>query len=171
MKTRLFIISLSLIWLMGTSCQKNEFDVKSPDVDQFVNILKSGNYFEKVGYDLPDFSDKHIERLLFYLNDTTRLDEFPSNPVSSKYTNPKILCECLLWTIDGIRFGTKYPSLEPCLIDTSTYSDLTGYPRVSGRKLIEISNLYINWYNEYKKNPTETLKKKNLFENTPYKWN
>ena len=170
MKTRLFIISLSLFWLMGTSCHKDEFDAKSPDVDQFVGILISGDYFEKVGYDLPDFSDKHIEQLLFYLNDTTRLDEFPSNPVSSKYTNPKILCECLLWTIDGIRFGSKCPSLEPCLIDTSTYSDLKGYPRVSGKKLIEISNLYINWYNEYKKNPTETLKKKNLFENTPFKW-
>jgi len=42
MKTKLFIISLSLIWLMGTSCQKDEFDLKSPDVDQFVSILKSG---------------------------------------------------------------------------------------------------------------------------------
>lgn len=156
---------------MGTSCQKNEFDVKSPDVDQFVSILKSGNYFEEVGYDLPDFSVKHIERLLFYLKDTTSLKMFPVNPISSKYTNPKILCECLFWTIDGIRFGSKCPSLEPCLIDTSTYSHLTGYTRVSGKKLIEISNLYINWYNEYKKNPTEALKKKNLFENTPYKWN
>lgn len=171
MKTKLFIISLSLIWLMGTSCQKDEFDVKSPDVDKFVSILKSGNYFEKVGYDLPDFSDKHIERLLSYLKDTTSLNEFPTHPLSSKYTNPKILNECLFWTIDGIRFGNKYPSLEPCLIDTSTYSDLTGYTRVSGEKLIEISDLYINWYKEYKKNPTETMKKKDLFENTPYKWN
>ena len=171
MKTKLLIISLSVIWLMVTSCQKDEFDMKSPDVDQFVSILKSGNYFEKVGYDLPNFSDKHIERLLFYLKDTTSLNEFPTHPLSSKHTNPKILCECLFWTIDGIRLGSKYPSLEPCLLDTSTYSDLTGYIRVSGKKLIEISNLYINWYNEYKKNPTETMKKKNLFENTPYKWN
>jgi hypothetical protein len=171
MKTRLFIISLILIWFMEASCQKDEFDMKSPDVDQFVSILKSGNYFEKVGYELPDFTNKHIERLLFYLKDTTSLNEFPTNPISSKYTNPKILSECLFWTIDGIRFGNKYPSLEPCLIDTSTYSDLTGYARVSGGELIEISNLYMNWHIEYKKNPTETLKKKNLFENTPYKWN
>ena len=171
MRIRSFIISLSLIWLIGTSCQKNEFDTKNPDVDQFVSILKSGDYFEKVGYDLPDFTEKHIERLLFYLKDTIAINEFPTNPVSSKYTNPKILCECLLWTIDGIRFATKCPSLEPCLIDTSTYSEITGYTRVSGKKLLEISDIYINWYKEYKKNPTETLKKKNLFENTPYKWN
>ncbi len=171
MKTNLFIISLSLILLIGTSCQKDEFDMKSPDVDQFVSILKSGNYFEKVGYDLPDFSDKHIERLLSYLTDTTSLNQFPTHPLSSKYTNPKILNECLFWTIDGIRLGNKCPSLEPCLVDTSMYSDLKGYPRLSGKKLIEISNLYINWYNEYKKNPTETMKKKDLFENTSYRWN
>lgn len=145
--------------------------MKNPDVDQFVRILKSGNYFEKVGYDLPDFSEKQMERLLSYLKDTTIINEFPTHPLSSKYTNPKILNECLFWTIDGIRLGNKYPSLEPCLVDTSTYSDLTGYPRVSGKKLIEISNWYINWYIEYKKNPTETMKKKDLFENTPYKWN
>jgi hypothetical protein len=170
MKTRLLIISLSLILLMGTSCQKDEFDMKRPDVDQFVSILKSGNYFEKVGYELPDFTNKHIESLLFYLKDTTNLNEFPTNPLCSKYTNPKRLNECLFWTIDGIRFGNKYPSLEPCLIDTSTYSVITGYKRVSGEKLIEISNLYINWHNEYKNNPTETIKKKDLFDNTPYKW-
>jgi len=171
MKTRLFIISLSLIWLMGTSCQKDEFNMKNPDVDQFVSILKSGNYFEEVGYELPVFTNNHIESLLFYLKDTTNLNVFPSNPLSSKYTNPKRLNECLFWTIDGIRFGNKYPSLEPCLIDTSMHSELTGYKRVSGKKLIEISSLYINWYDEYMKNPTETLKKKRLFGNTPYKWN
>ena len=171
MKTRLFIISLSLIWLLGTSCQKDKFDQNNPDVDQFVSILKSGNYFEKVGYGLPDFTNNHIERLLLYLKDTTTITEFPSNPVSSKYAVSKTLCECLLWTIDGIRFGNKYPSLEPSLIDTTTYSESAGYTRISGKRLIEISNLYLTWYNEYKKNPTEALLKKNLFENTPFKWN
>ena len=90
---------------------------------------------------------------------------------SSKYTYPKILNECLFWTIDGIRNGNKYPSLEPCLIDTTTYSPITGYTRVPGEKLIEISDWYINWHNDYRKNPTDALLKKRLFENTPYKWN
>ncbi len=171
MKAKLFILSLSLGWFMGTSCHKDEFDLKRPDVDQFVSILRRGNYFEKAGYELPAFSTKHIERMLSHLKDTTIISEFPTNPLSSKYTNPKILNECLMWTIDGIRFGSKYPSLEPCLIDTSTYSDLAGYARFSGKELIEISTLYINWYNEYKINPTETLKGGKLFENTPFMWN
>ena len=96
---------------------------------------------------------------------------FPTHPLSSKYTNPKILNECLLWTIEGIRLGNKYPSLEPCLIDTSTYSELTGSSRLSEKELIEVSEIYINWYNEYKKNPSEILKTKKLLENTTYKWN
>jgi hypothetical protein len=156
---------------MAPSCQKDELDMKNPDVDQFISILKSGNYFTKVGYELPDFAINDIEDLLSYLKDTTNLKEFPTNPFSSKYTYPKRLNECLFWTIDGIRIGNKYPSLEPCLIDTTTYSPITGYTRVPGEKLIEISDWYINWHNDYKKNPTEALLKKRLFENTPYKWN
>jgi len=171
MKTRILFIGLVMIGLMAPSCQKDELDMKNPDVDQFISILKSGNYFTKVGYELPDFAIKDIEDLLSYLKDTTNLNEFPTNPFSSKYTNPKRLNECIFWTIDGIRIGNKYPSLEPCLIDTTAYSPTTGYPRVPGEKLIEISDWYINWHNDYKKNPTETLLKKRLFENTPYKWN
>lgn len=171
MKTKLFIISLSLIGILWASCQEVEFDQRNPNVDQFISILKSGNYLKEVGFILPDFTEKHIERLLLYTMDTTKVENFPNNPVSSKYTTPKRLNECLFWTIDGIRFGNKYPSLEPCLIDTTTYSQQTGYLRVSGKKLEEISGWYNDWYNEYKKNPTEELKKKNLFENTSYKWN
>jgi len=167
MKAKLFIFSWSLFGLMMISCQKNEFDLKNPNVDQFVDLLKSGDYFEKAGYELPDFTLKHINRLMYYLKDTTSISMFPTNPVSSKYTNPKILNECLLWTIDGIRLGTKYPSLEPCLVDLST----TGYSRLSGHELLEVSELYINWYDEYWKNPSESLKTKDLLENTTYRWN
>ncbi len=170
-KIKCYLFLFTLLWLAGISCHKEEFNTKNPDVDHFVTILKNGNYFDEVGYELPNFTTAHIGRLLYYLKDTTKLNGFPSNPISSKYTNPKILNECLFWTIDGIRIGNKYPSLEPCLIDTSAYSALTGYKRVSGKKLIEIANLYLNWYNGYKTTPTETWKKKKLFENTPYRWN
>ncbi|MDP3435860.1 MAG: DUF4943 family protein [Bacteroidales bacterium] len=171
MMTRLLTISLSVILLMATSCQKDELNIKNPDVTQFVRILKTGNYFEKVGYELPNFSKKHLPELLNYLKDTTNIKEFPTHPLSSKFTTPKRLNECLFWTIDGIRSGNKYPSLEPCLVDTSTYSEQSGYSRVSGKKLIDLSNLYISWYEEYIKNPTELTLKKNLFEQTSYKWN
>jgi len=169
MKIKLFFFSL--FWLIISSCQKEVFNTKNPNVDEFISILKKGKYLNEVGYELPDFTFRHIDRLLYYLKDTAILSMFPTHPMSSKYTNPKILSECLMWTIDGIRLGNKYPSLEPCLINTATYSELKGYPRLSGKELLEISDRYINWYVEYKKNPSEVLKTKNLLENTSYKWN
>lgn len=171
MKVKMLIAGISLVCLMAISCQNDEFDLKDPDVDQFINILKSGNYFETVGYELPDFTINHIGSFFAYLKDTTYINQFPTNPLSSKYTNPKRLNECLFWVIDGIRFGNKYPSLEPCLIDTSAYSVLTGFTRVPGAELITISDLYIDWFEEYRNNSKEALRKKGLLVHTPYRWN
>ncbi|MGV8094200.1 MAG: DUF4943 family protein [Mangrovibacterium sp.] len=171
MKPFLFFTCLGVILSILTFCQKNEFDIKNPNVDEFVRLVKDGNYFDKGGYELLDFTFSHIDRLIFYLNDTASVKTFPSNPLSSKYTNPKILNECIMWTIDGIRLENKYPSLEPCLINTSVYSESTGYSRLSGKELLELSEVYMNWYSEYKKNPSEQLKIRNLLENTTYKWN
>ena len=152
------------------SCTKDEFDMHDPDVDEFVNIVRSGNYFNKLGYELPDFTINHIARLLQYSKDTSIINEFPANPVSSKYTTPKILNECLFWTIDGIRFANKYPSLEPCLTDTLKFSESEGYTRICVRLLIDIADLYLDWYEEYENKPSEILRTKNIFENTTYRW-
>jgi hypothetical protein len=113
---------------------------------------------------------KDIDRLLYYSHDTSQIEEFPTNPLSSKYTTPKVLNECLLWTIDGIRFSNKYPSFEPCLIDTSNLIEDFGYSRLNGDQLIEVSNFYLNWYEEYIANPSDALKTKNLLENTSFTW-
>jgi hypothetical protein len=152
------------------SCKKDDFDLNDPDVDEFVSIVRNGNYIDKVGYELPNFTMKHISRLLFYSKDTSSINEFPTNPFSSKYTEPKILNECLFWTIDGIRFADKYPSLEPCLSDTSKISEFDGYSRLSGRELLEVADLYLGWYDEYETNPSKAKKTKNLLENTSYRW-
>jgi len=170
MKTKLLFAILTLICLFGISCNEAELDMKNLKVDQFVEIIKGGHYFDKFGYELPDFKDNDIEKLLLYSKDTSIVIQFPTNPISSKYTSPKILCECILWTIDGIRFRNKYPSLEPCLIDTTSNTGFREHTRLTGKKLIEVSNLYINWYNEYTKNPSETLRKNELFKDTPYQW-
>ena len=113
----------------------------------------------------------HIDRLMRYLDDTTAIAMFPGNPISSKHTDPKILNECLLWTIDGIRFGVKYPSLVAVLVDTLTYTETTGYARFSGKELQVVSGWYTAWHAAYKQNPSEALKKKDLFERTSYRWN
>jgi Domain of unknown function (DUF4943) len=168
MKAKLFFLNLGLIGLIITSCQ-NDFDLNNPDVDQFVGLLKTGTYFNKVGDQLPNFKIYQIDRLTFYLKDTSVIKMFPVNPISSMLTAPKILNECLLWTIDGIRLGRKYPSLEPCLKDTSR-SKSTGYRRLSGKELIAVSEIYTTWYNEYKRNPSETLRVKNLLKTNALRW-
>lgn len=168
--SNLWVIIVCAVMLCVASCQKNNFKMSNPDTGRFIKMLKSGQYFDKIGYELPVFSLAHIPQLLTYLDDTSIISQFPTNPLSSAYTNPKILNECLLWTIDGIRLGNKYPSLEPCLLDTTTYSATTGYTRVQGKKLIEVAALYIKWYEEYTKTPTEQFKKINILAGTPYRW-
>lgn len=79
-------------------------------------------------------------------------------------TIPKILNECIIWTIDGVRLGTKHPSLEPGLLNMET-----GPPsRLTNKQLVELSEKYVDWYNAHKMNPSEALRKKDLLENTTY---
>lgn len=171
MRGKLTCITGWLFVMAATSCQPDEFSLTKPDADQFVAMLKDGSYAEKFGYQLPDFSMAQIDRLMHYVNDTTAITMFPGNPISSKHTDPKILNECLMWTIDGIRFGVKYPSLEAVLVDTLRYSESTGYARFSGKELQVVSGWYTTWHEEYKQNASEVLKKKDLFEQTSYRWN
>ena len=154
-----------IVFLVGiTSCRNDDFGLQNPDVDKFISLLKSGEYMQTVGADLPEFSEAHLEKLVNYLDDTTRLSSFPANPISSKYTHPKILNECVFWTIDGIRLGRKNPSLEPSLRDTTTFE------RLSTVELLQVSALYKAWYDEYKNQPSAEIKTKAILKNTPYRW-
>jgi hypothetical protein len=161
-------ITLSVILIV--CCSKDDFDMHDPDVDQFVKIVKNGNYINELGYELPDFKMEDISRLLYYTHDTSQIEQFPHSPYSSAITTPKYLNECLLWTIDGIRFQDKYPSLEPCLIDTSNLIENFGYSRLSGKQLNEVADSYAIWYDEYKLNSSEEIRKKNILEKTNYMW-
>lgn len=166
MKTKLTLICLIILGTMTVSCEEKDFDLQNPNADEFVNLLKDGTYADNVGYELPNFSMNDIGKLIKYLNDTTIIKEFPTNPISSKLTHPKILNECIMWTIEGVRLEKKYPSLEPCLVDT-----IENYSRLTNKQLFELGNQYADWYNEYKISPSETLRKKDLLENTTYQWN
>ncbi|MBN1145325.1 MAG: DUF4943 family protein [Bacteroidales bacterium] len=168
MKIKAYYLTVCVI--LTVCCSKDDFNLHDPDVDQFVRIVKAGNYFTEIGYELPDFTMNHIDRLLHYSQDTSQIEQFPTNPISSFYTTPKILNECLFWTIDGIRFQNKYRSLEPCLIDTSDLTENFGYSRLSGDQLLEVATLYENWYEEYEKEQSVALRLINILENTNYIW-
>ena len=142
------------------SCEKAEFDISNPDVETFVHKIKNGSYdyYEKgeKGENLwllmPGFTKSHIQSLIDLSRDTSHIKDFPVNPVSSRKPFPEgrgyfILGECLLWTVEGIRNGYGYGSLDPYLIDATL--DYT-YKGVSGKEILIVRDFYQDWWRNFK---------------------
>ena len=171
----LFLSTILAIICIG--CEKYEFDPNNPEVKKFVQQLKNGtyDYYEKGenGEDLwlimPNFVKHHIQSLIDFSIDTSHINDFPVNPVSSRTPFPNdrqyfILGECLLWTVEGIRNGTGYGSLDPYLIDTS----LIEYHRgLKGYQLLVVRSYYQDWWSIYQDGD---WKEKNPLEGSPYGW-
>jgi hypothetical protein len=176
MKKLSFIIILALLCI---GCKKDKFDIDNPDVEIFVKQLKNGtyDYYEKgeTGENLwllmPKFTRSHIQSLIDFSKDTSHITNFPINPISSRTPFPEgreyfILSECLLWTVEGIRNGYGYGSLDPFLIDTA----LTESERFKGLKCIEIlivRDIYKDWWNKFKDNDWKDI---NPLGETSYRW-
>ena len=174
---RLSFITILILLCIG--CEKDKFNIDNPDVEIFVKQLKNGTYdcYEKgeTGENLwllmPKFTRRHIQSLIDFAKDTTHITDFPINPISSRRPFPEgrdyfILGECLLWTVEGIRNGYGYGSLDPFLIDTSKAES----ERLKGLKCIEIlivRDIYKDWWNNYKDND---WKGKNPLGETSYRW-
>jgi hypothetical protein len=170
---------IAILILLCIGCEKDKFDINNPDVAVFVKQLKNGTYdcYEKgeTGENLwllmPKFTRSHIPSLIAFAKDTSHIAQFPINLISSRRPYPEgreyfILGECLLWTVEGIRNGYGYGSLDPFLIDTA----LTESERLKGLKCIEIlivRDIYKNWWNNFKDND---WKDKNPLEETSYRW-
>jgi hypothetical protein len=163
MRTKFFLASL-VFFCLFSACKKKDVDVQNQKVDDFISKVKTSSTFDNVGYELPNFSDKDIGRLMTYIRDTTEVVVFPTNPISSFYTSPKILNECVMWTIEGIRLNKKYASLQPLVRETSS-----PFNRLTKIQLIDLAAKYEQWYDEYKKNPTDEVRTKNILD-SKYRW-
>lgn len=98
-------------------------------------------------------------------NDTSYIKNFPLNPISSGVPFPYerqyiMLGECLLWTVEGIRNGSGYGSLNPVLVDTITGRGL------NGSEILTVRDHYQDWWSNYEQNG---WKEKDPLEGTP-KW-
>jgi hypothetical protein len=168
-----------VIFLQFFGCSKEEFDPKHPDVYLFVKQLKTGSYSEyekgengeNLWLQMPEFSAKHISTLIRYASDTSQIPQFPLNPISSRYPLPFgrdyfILGECLLWTVEGIRNGTKYGSLDPILQDITLPDSLRRFG-LTGIGIMEVQLLYSEWWNNYKDNSWEAV---NPLDGSNYRW-
>ena len=177
MKKLKFIIFVMILFCMG--CEKTEFDINNPDVTTFVKKLKNGTYDyyqkdekgENLWLLMPKFTKSHIQSLIDYSKDTSHIKDFPINPVSSRRPFPEgreyfILGECLLWTIEGIRNGRGFGSLDPILIDSSLIES-DRYKGLKGNQILIVRDFYVNWWNEYK---DKDWKSKNPLEGTSFQW-
>jgi len=170
---------ITILILFGISCEKDKFDIDNPNVEIFVKQLKNGtyDYYEKgengenLWLLMPKFTRSHIPSLIAFAKDTTHITDFPINPISSRRPFPEgrdyfILGECLLWTVEGIRNGYGYGSLDPFLIDTA----LTESERFKGLKCTEIlivRDIYKDWWNNFQDNDWKDI---NPLGETSYRW-
>lgn len=176
MKKLVFVACIALCFM---SCEKVEFDVNNPDVKKFVQQIKKGTYnvfekgenYERLWLKMPEFNENHIQSLINFSKDTTHINKFPLNPISSRAPFPDdrnyfILGECLLWIVEGIRIDDKYGSLDPFLIDMS----LAGIEKLKGLKgseILTVGDLYSDWWNN---NKGGDWRNQNPLENTSFMW-
>lgn len=176
MKKLLFIAFLTLFCI---SCEKDEFDINNPDVQKFVQQIKKGTYncYEKgengenLWLIMPKFTNNHIQSLIDFSNDTSHIASFPLNPISSRTPFPYgrdylILGECLLWTVEGIRNGYGYGSLDPYLIDT-TLDESDKFKGLKGDEILIVRDIYKDWWYRFKNEDWKTI---NPLENSSYVW-
>jgi len=173
MKNLIFVILI----LFCFSCEKDEFDPNNPNVTTFVQQIKNGTYDfyekdddgKKLWLIIPKFTKDDIQTLITLSKDTSHVEIFPINPMSSRQSKPEgrdyfILGECLLWTVEGIRNGIGYGSLDPYLIDTT---EEYHYKGVSGLEVLIVRDFYQDWWNNFK---DKNWKDTNPLENKLYRW-
>ena len=90
------LVLLSIFTILCSSCEKGEFDPNYPNVEEFVQHLKSGTYdFYEKGENgknlwllMPKFSKHHIPSLIDFSKDTSHIKDFPINPLASHSPYP-----------------------------------------------------------------------------------
>jgi len=174
---RLFYILLAAAIIIG--CEKDKFDIDNPKVEIFVKQLKNGTYdcyekgenSENLWLLMPKFTPNHISSLIEFAKDTTHISDFPINPISSRRPYPEgreyfILGECLLWTVEGIRNGYGYGSLDPFLINTAL-TESVRYRGLNGDEILIVRDIYKGWWDNFKDN---NRMDNNPLEDTSYRW-
>jgi hypothetical protein len=76
------------------------------------------------------------------------------------------LGECLLWTVEGIRNGYGYGSLDPFLIDT-VLAESERYKGLNGDEILIVRDIYKNWWDNFKDNDWKDI---NPLGETSYRW-
>ncbi len=173
------IFAFFLFFCLG--CEKDDFNVNNPDVEQFVQQLKKGTYDsyefgengEKLWTIMPNFTKKHIPLLIHLAKDTSLVSpchHFPVNPISSippyRIDDNReciMIGEYLLWCVEGIIENKDFASLTPILINQSYSTE----KRLNGENILEVRIIYQEWWEKNKQ--SENIHDFPL-EETIYRW-
>ena len=175
MKKPIFLpVSIGMIMLVFSfSCEEEKYDF--PDVDEYIQQLKSGSYPRR---NLPEFKTSQIPELMEFRNEAQLIRNFPVNPLSSYY-----LAECrlgiyVLWTIEYIRKRKTgiadaldpWPSLSPVLTPEKDFDrNRPGDLSVASMHAVAATAYFSWWQNEEGKRTGEVMKT-NPLKDTGLRW-
>ncbi|MBN3582666.1 DUF4943 family protein [Algoriphagus aestuarii] len=169
MKAIRFTLFFSLL-VFVSACME---DSDSPNiaVDQYVSLLKKGNYEES---NLPEFTSTDISRLLTYRNDRQVIKDFPRNWISSYWNEECTLGMYVLWTIESIRARSigsdkltgTFPSQNPVVENSETFEILEQSNSV--QKVVADS--YFEWWEANKAWDFQKFHQIDPLADTDYRW-
>jgi hypothetical protein len=150
-----------------SGCEKQ---IDNPDVESFINQLKSSSYTD---FELPAFQPSDIPALLMYRNESIMIEDFPRNGISSLWMSECKLGMYVLWTIESIRAVEiqseyligRFPSQNPILALRSSDELELVYDDKSHS---EAAKAYNDWWHSI--NIFKDKMKIDPLKNTDYKW-
>lgn len=149
--TAIYRLMASLLLLAFVSCTEEVFDYNHPDVELFVEQLRSGRYVARTTDGLtpiPKFDKEDIGELLEYADDMREIPSFPLAPVSYSPGGKLRLGECILWTVETIRLG--HPASMGCKLVYAYADDYEGMYFLSEKELHDAVTLYRDWWDSRK---------------------
>lgn len=147
------VVIVALLLIAMNACTKESLDYNHPDVEVFVEQLKSGKLAlqnqDEAG-NMPKFTMNDIDALLKYADDMSVIPSFPLAPVSYSAGGKLRLGECILWTIETIRLG--HNASMGCKMVHTDAENYEGIYFLSDEEVLDAVERYRQWW-EIKKYP------------------
>ena len=166
------LLSIFLLLFIFISCDKSEEEFsKEVNVVQYVDLLIRGKYS---AVELPSFTEADIPQLLEYRNSRQKISNFPTNWISSYWTEESTLGIYVLWTIESIRavavdselLTGRFPSQNPVVGTRSTPFEMVP----DEESLDVVAEAYMDWWQKNRDIDFEQFKTIDPLLETGLKW-
>jgi hypothetical protein len=159
------VLGLSIaIGPMGNT-HGGEQQTKEQKVKKLFDSMRSGKYAE---FEFPRLDLTDVPTLLGFADSTKTLTTFPRNPLSSQL---ELQCSegmVALWLIEGVRQGSKYPSLNALCFKGKVEG--TDWTKASEDNHKEVAKAYRAWWEKAKTLMPEKAKAIDPLKDTGLSW-